>query len=382
MSGGGSGEGIGLAGLGTALALMLAPETGGASLAADGALDAGAAGAAGATDAAASAAALPLMSGFGTDALPALASGVADGIGDSGVAGVGSGLAGDFAAGVPASGLDALAAPTADAAATGAPAGASGAGGLGTWLGNPKSALQTALLANTGLSAINSLMPHKQVNVGQNAANVMNTNPSFSNPNLPQYNMQNTASPYQGNWYTYGETPQTPLYNARPTPAKRGGLMGYAQGGQVRGYAMGGQPMMPQGMTPMGAPPQAPQMPQQQSMPQQPAMPKQANPLMLAAAHKVGVAIGQHLRKNRRTPLGQVHGAGGGQDDAVPARLSQDEFVMPADITAHLGDGSSNEGAKKLKKMMHNIRQHKTSKGSEFPPKAKNPLSYLPKGSI
>lgn len=332
------------------------------------------AGTAAAADAAGAAGADALATGAGGFAADAGGSSLADAFGS----GVGSGLTGEFAADVGGSGAGALAAPIADAVAAGAPAGASGAGGLGslaTWLGTPKTALQTALLANTGLSAVNSLIPKKQVNVGQNAANVMSTNPGFS-ASLPQYTMQNTATPYSGNWYTYGETPQTPLYNARPIPAKHGGLMGYAHGGPVHGYAMGGQPMMPQSMPPMGAPPQSPQ------MPPQPTMPKPINPLMLAAAHKVGVAVGKHIRNTSHTPLGRVAGNGGGQDDVVPARLSKDEYVLSADIPAALGDGSSEAGAKKLDQFVKNIRAHKTSNGSNFPPKAKNPLSYLPKGNV
>src|SRR5579859_1040488 len=105
-----------------------------------------------------------------------------------------------------------------------------------------KNPLQTALAGNIGLATVQSLLPNKRVNIGQNAANVLATNPNF-NAQLPKYNLQNTASPYTGNWYTYGQTPQTPLYNAQPQLAKRGGVIGYAQGGHVNRYAQGGSPM-------------------------------------------------------------------------------------------------------------------------------------------
>lgn len=262
--------------------------------------------------------------------------------------------------------------------------GSSGGNGITGAISNylsKQNPLNLALAGTTGLAAIQSLLPKPQVNVGQNAANVMATNPSFSNAALPKYTLQNTATPYSGNWYTYGETPQTSMYNAQLQTAKHGGMIkGYAHGGRVHGYAMGGMPpvgMPPQGNMPPAPPPQAPMPPQ--GMPPRPPMAAQqpVNPLMLKAAHNIGFAIGKHLKSKLRTPDGQVHGKGGGQDDAVPARLSQGEFITPADVVAHLGDGSSNEGAKKLTEMNNRVRAHKTSKGNKFPPKAKNPLSYL-----
>jgi hypothetical protein len=120
-------------------------------------------------------------------------------------------------------------------------------------------------------------------------------------------------------------------------------------------------------------------MPPQAASPPRPQ--QKINPLQLAAVHKIGVAIGQHLKAHgydpNKTPAGPVHGKGGGQDDAVSAKLSDGEYVLSADIPAALGDGSSKEGAKKLDKMVQHIRSHKTSKRGSFPPKAKNPLSYI-----
>ncbi len=166
------------------------------------------------------------------------------------------------------------------------------------------------------------------------------------------------------------------MYNAMPQMQKRGGVIhGYAHGGAVRGFAAGGMPLAAPQMAPQGAPPAMPP----QGMPPRPQA--AVNPLALAAAHKVGVAIGQHLRKTHMTPPGKVSGAGGGQDDAIPAKLSDGEFVTPADVVAHLGDGSTDAGAKKLTQMNNTVRAHKVSKGSGYPPKAHNPLSYIKKGA-
>lgn len=67
-----------------------------------------------------------------------------------------------------------------------------------------------------------------------------------------------------------------------------------------------------------------------------------------------------------------LNGDGDGMSDSIPAtindkqpaRLADGEFVVPADVVADLGNGSSNAGAKKLYAMMKKIRQarHGTSK--------------------
>jgi hypothetical protein len=59
---------------------------------------------------------------------------------------------------------------------------------------------------------------------------------------------------------------------------------------------------------------------------------------------------------------------GDGMSDEIPAtidgeqeaRLSDGEFVLPADIVSHLGNGSSDAGAKQLYSMMDRIRQART----------------------
>jgi hypothetical protein len=73
-----------------------------------------------------------------------------------------------------------------------------------------------------------------------------------------------------------------------------------------------------------------------------------------------------------------VQGAGGGQDDLIPAQLADGEYVFDAEIVAALGDGSNKEGAKKLDAMREAIRKHKRSGPlNTIPPKAKSPLAYL-----
>jgi hypothetical protein len=75
---------------------------------------------------------------------------------------------------------------------------------------------------------------------------------------------------------------------------------------------------------------------------------------------------------------------GDGMSDDIPARiggtqeaaLSEGEFVIPADVVSHLGNGSSNAGSKKLYAMMDNLRKART--GTEKQGKEINPYKYMP----
>jgi hypothetical protein len=55
--------------------------------------------------------------------------------------------------------------------------------------------------------------------------------------------------------------------------------------------------------------------------------------------------------------------------------LSDGEFVMPADVVSHLGNGNSDAGAEKLKKLMDEIRIART--GTSRQGKEINPDKYL-----
>jgi mucin-2 len=73
-----------------------------------------------------------------------------------------------------------------------------------------------------------------------------------------------------------------------------------------------------------------------------------------------------------------VQGDGGGQDDLIPAKLADGEYVFDAEIVAALGDGSNRRGAEILDRFREAIRQHKRSGSRKsIPPKAKSPLQYL-----
>lgn len=70
-----------------------------------------------------------------------------------------------------------------------------------------------------------------------------------------------------------------------------------------------------------------------------------------------------------------LKGPGDGMSDSIPAqigakqpaRLADGEFVMPADVVSHLGNGSSEAGARQLYKMMDRIRSARTGKKRQAP---------------
>jgi hypothetical protein len=79
-----------------------------------------------------------------------------------------------------------------------------------------------------------------------------------------------------------------------------------------------------------------------------------------------------------------LSGGGDGMSDSIPAsindrqpaRLADGEFVIPADVVSHLGNGSSKAGAKQLYAMMDRIRAKRTGKKKQAP--AVNPRKTMP----
>lgn len=71
-----------------------------------------------------------------------------------------------------------------------------------------------------------------------------------------------------------------------------------------------------------------------------------------------------------------LHGHTKGQDDKIDAALSDGEFVIPADVVAHMGDGNSVAGGKEFYKLIRNVRKS-AGRPNKLPPKAKSILSYM-----
>ena len=97
-------------------------------------------------------------------------------------------------------------------------------------------------------------------------------------------------------------------------------------------------------------------------------------------------------------PQAQTFAAGGqprylkghtdGMADKIPstidgkqkAALSHGEFVIPADVVSHLGNGNSDAGAQKLYQMMAKVRQART--GNPNQGKRINPNKFMPGGEV
>ena len=81
-----------------------------------------------------------------------------------------------------------------------------------------------------------------------------------------------------------------------------------------------------------------------------------------------------------------LSGDGDGMSDSIPAvikgarpqraALADGEFVIPADVVSHLGNGSTKAGGKRLYEMMANIRKART--GNSKQGKQINPMKFIP----
>jgi hypothetical protein len=99
---------------------------------------------------------------------------------------------------------------------------------------------------------------------------------------------------------------------------------------------------------------------------------QKSNPLVGAAGlARGGIAdLGGYSDGGR-----MLRGPGDGMSDSIPAtiggkqpaRLADGEFVVPADVVSHLGNGSTDAGAKKLYAMMDRVRQARTGKKKQAP---------------
>jgi hypothetical protein len=170
-----------------------------------------------------------------------------------------------------------------------------------------------------------------------------------------------------------------PYYRARyPVYAAQGGLMdAYQAGGPVERMSQMNTSINPQGgMYPQGMIDKT-----------QYALPTQRPTSMEvidAGAQRMfargGIAdLGSYSDGGR-----MLKGPGDGMSDSIPgviggkqpARLADGEFVVPADVVSHMGNGSTDAGAKKLYAMMDKVRKARTGKKKQAP--AVNAFRFLP----
>lgn len=104
-----------------------------------------------------------------------------------------------------------------------------------------------------------------------------------------------------------------------------------------------------------------------------------------SSTYQQGTATGMAMGGIAELSKGRyLDGKTDGMADEVPARiegvqearLSDGEFVIPADVVSHLGNGNSDAGAKVLEDMMARVRKART--GTKKQGKEINPKDFLP----
>jgi len=108
---------------------------------------------------------------------------------------------------------------------------------------------------------------------------------------------------------------------------------------------------------------------------QAPVIPAVVEPVQAAQGGLMGLAKGRYLQ-GKTDGMADKIPAQIGKDQ--PAALSHGEFVIPADVVSHLGNGNSDAGAQKLYSMMDRIRQART--GTKKQGKQINPNKFMPGG--
>ena len=94
-------------------------------------------------------------------------------------------------------------------------------------------------------------------------------------------------------------------------------------------------------------------------------MPKNFNPEFtknMSGGGLAGLAKGRYLRSPSDGMADKIPAT---IDKTQPAALSGGEYVIPADVVSHLGNGNSDAGAKVLDKMMERIRKTRTGNGKQ-----------------
>jgi hypothetical protein len=402
--GGGLGAGFGAAG-GTAAGGTSGVTAGGTSGAAAGGASGTAVGSLSPT--VTSLAASPTAGTFGAFS-PAITSGVGAAVPTGGTVG---------ALAAPTAGITSLAVPTGSAlAGTGAGAvGGTGGALAGNFTGFAPALSNTGLATIGGTSALGAMMQAERNRFGV--------------PGVEDYESTFDPSKFVRSTPTYApESVYRPEYRDYTTAAEGGIMQSYQAGGPVERMSMMNTAMNPQGgLYPQGmidktqyaTPTQRPV--SAELMSETPAY-ERSNPMLMnegGIAQILESAKGQglspemyqniygrgnaiiemekRLKEGKSMATGGISSLGGysdggrmlkgpgdGMSDSIPgviagkqpARLADGEFVVPADVVSHLGNGSTDAGAKQLYAMMDKVRKARTGKKKQAPAVKAN--RYMP----
>jgi hypothetical protein len=211
-----------------------------------------------------------------------------------------------------------------------------------------------------------------------------------ANTMYPMANMATSsfATPYQSPVSTNMLAPTSDSgVTMNGEPSMQGTRM--AGGGEVPRFGLGGMSIDPQNASEggifallrqaMGAARQKQSDPRQYTYDPQSQQYTEVQQGTAAPALAMGGSLGGYSDGGR-----MLKGPGDGMSDNIPAvigkkqpaRLADGEFVVPADVVSHLGNGSTDAGAKQLYAMMDKIRAART--GTKKQGKQINPRKYMP----
>jgi len=174
---------------------------------------------------------------------------------------------------------------------------------------------------------------------------------------------------------------QTGMPNVSPIKNFQGGMLG---NDGIMGYAVGGQVNMGGGYDPFANLPNL-------ASPIGGRSPDDGSATSFAESHSMNPPSNSGFSMNHIAGMAAggmpprfLSGGGDGMSDSIPAkingnqeaRLADGEFVIPADVVSHLGNGSSKAGANQLYSMMDKVRTARTGRKSQG--KQINPRKYLP----
>jgi hypothetical protein len=174
---------------------------------------------------------------------------------------------------------------------------------------------------------------------------------------------------YQGSIPNYDAVRQTVPNTYDPNRRPGSGGQRYFTDMQYQAPGTAAAPMSAEGLASLNASNPA----REARRPGGPMMPAPVPVQEMASGGIARLAKGQYL-----------NGSSDGMADKVPARidgqqearLSDGEFVIPADVVSHLGNGNSDAGAKLLKEMMSRVRNART--GNDKQGKEIDPKKFLP----
>lgn len=226
-------------------------------------------------------------------------------------------------------------------------------------------------------------------------------NTAFKSPGLTPYKNQSYVAPPAG--YVPGVSPE-PYMLSNPNNYATGGIVSpsRADAASMAALQLGLQPqqilqqqMLQQQLGPSqnyasGGLAHIPAPVHLQSLNQGASMPMRETARMaMPNAHMTTFAHPMHFAGGGGIPamppgMGVPAVAGDGSSDSIPATidgkapamLSSGEFVTPADVVSHLGNGSSAAGVKALHGMVSRVRQAKTGSGKM--PARINPAKMMP----